>query len=411
MRVANGNLWIRFFLACAGLCQALAAQTTAARDTVVLQNGKQLTGRVVRSDADKVVLRIGSVDRTLPRKDVRSVDCIADKHRELMQIWPTVALDDTAALQALAARAEREGLVHEATLWRWYVLLKNPGDLRTHEALGNRQQRGTFLVEIGGQWVPFADADALGQDFSKSWRLRSEHFAIQCAAGLRHALDALLELEGLYWLMHTLVGQELQLLELVEPIPVRHYRDRPQMPSVSNNFRAYFSIGEATLYTCVEDERPFALFHEGTHALLHYQFVRAAKSKGTLPAWLDEGWADYMQGRLVARVPGKATALAGSVQGYHFTVLAEAQQQKRLLGLHRVLNLQSSDFGASTHQATKYAQSWALFRFLFESEDQELRKAFLDYLREATAGRGQASTFRRLFAAHEKVLEQAPWRP
>jgi hypothetical protein len=118
-----------------------------------------------------------------------------------------------------------------------------------------------------------------------------------------------------------------------------------------------------------------------------------------------------MQGRLVARVPGKATALAGSVQGYHFTVLAEAQQQKRLLGLHRVLNLQSSDFGASTHQATKYAQSWALFRFLFESEDQELRKAFLDYLREATAGRGQASTFRRLFAAHEKVLEQAPWRP
>ena len=38
-----------------------------------------------------------------------------------------------------------------------------------------------------------------------------------------------------------------------------------------------------------------------------------------------------------------------------------------------MLNLQSSDFGASSRQDTKYAQSWALFRFLFESEDQALR--------------------------------------
>ena len=92
MRVATGNLCIRLFLAGVGLCLALPAQTTAARDIVVLQNGKELTGRVVRSDANQVVLRVGSVDRPIARKDVRSVDCIADKHRELMRLWPKVAL-------------------------------------------------------------------------------------------------------------------------------------------------------------------------------------------------------------------------------------------------------------------------------------------------------------------------------
>jgi hypothetical protein len=78
--------------------------------------------------------------------------------------------------------------------------------------------------------------------------------------------------------------------------------------------------------------------------------------------------------------------------------------------VHRLLNFKASDFGASSRQELKYAQSWALFRFLFEHEDASLRQLFGEYLEQAAQGQGQASTFRRLFARHERMLETEPWK-
>jgi hypothetical protein len=117
-----------------------------------------------------------------------------------------------------------------------------------------------------------------------------------------------------------------------------------------------------------------------------------------------------MDGRMPTRVPGRPALLERSVQPAHVAALAAAARQNELYGVHRLLNMKSTDFSASSRQDTKYAQAWALFRYLFEHEDPALRAAFLDYLREAAAGQGQASTFRRIFARHEKVLETEPWK-
>lgn len=222
-----------------------------------------------------------------------------------------------------------------------------------------------FQVEIGGHWVLFEAADALGVDFSNAWQLRSEHFAIRCAAGLRTGLDTLMELEGFYWLFHELFGSELQLLELTEPLEVRLYRQRDQMPNLSDNVSAYFSVSEIAMYTCVENGRPHALFHEGTHALLYCFFVRAAKSRGVLPAWLDEGWAEYMDARIQTSLPGKPKLRARSINSGHSAQLVTAGRDHSLYSVHALLNMKTGDFMASTKQAYKYAQSWALFCYLF----------------------------------------------
>lgn len=401
-----------FAVMVAGLAapRAACAQTTEARDVVVLTTGKELRGRVVRVDAKNVVLRVGSVDRTIARDDIKSIDSVAQKHRDWMAAWQKTDLDDTHALLALASEAERVGLKHEARLVQWLVAIQRPTDATVHKALGNREVRGVFQVEIDGKWVPFDKADDLGQDFANAWRLRSEHFTIRCAAGLRLGVTALLEFEGVYWLFHELFGAPLQLFELVEPIEVRLYRSREQMPNLANTVGAYFSVDEPALITFAERDRASALEHEGTHALLHFFCERAAKSRGELPAWLDEGWAEYMDGRIQTRVPGKPVLLAKSVFAEHSAMLAELPADDRY-GVHRLLNFKASDFGASSRQHEKYAQSWALFRYLFEHPDAAVRDQFTEYLREAVAGRGQASTFRRIFARMEKQLETEPWRP
>src|SRR5688572_14159658 len=51
---------------------ALRAQMAEARDRVTLLDGKELRGRVMRFDANELILRVGSVDRTIPRKQVRA---------------------------------------------------------------------------------------------------------------------------------------------------------------------------------------------------------------------------------------------------------------------------------------------------------------------------------------------------
>ena len=384
----------------------LRAQTVEARDSVELKSGKTLRGRVVRMTAEELTLRIGSRDRTIARDKVRSVNSVAVEQRKVLSAWRDASVDDVPVLLAIARHADKVGLPHEARLMRWYAVLQRPNDEAIHAALGNRKRKHGFQVQIDRRWVPLDQADALGKDFGKAWQLRSEHFSIRCAAGLRVALDTLMELEHLYWTMHDLFGSELALFELVEPIEVRLYRTRKQMPNLSNNVGAYFDPGGPALYTCFENGRPFALMHEATHALLHFFFVRAAQSRGTLPAWLDEGWAEYMDGRMRTRVRGKPTARDASTNAGHFQTLARAEANKDLYRVHRLLNFKASDFQASTGQSIKYAQAWALFRYLLEQRDPTLRALFFDYLREAAAGKGQASTFRKLFKRFDKQIEQ-----
>ncbi|MBL9077751.1 MAG: DUF1570 domain-containing protein [Planctomycetes bacterium] len=397
-------------LATAILATTVAAQAPPPRDVVVLANGAEQRGRIVRVDDEVVVLRTGSTEREIPRHKVQSFTSVAARHRDLIAAFQTTPTDEPAALQALAARADEQDLPHEARLCRWYALLLRPDDAALHTALGNREQNGRWCVPIDGSWLPFVSAREPRADFDDAWQLRSEHFALRTTAGLRTGLDTLFELEALYWQIHARFGADLALLELVEPVDVRLYGTRDQMPNLADTVAAYFSTAEPALFTCVEHGRPVALFHEGTHALLHHFFVRAAKGRGQLPSWLDEGWADYMDGLAQTRVPGKPVFRDQSVQPAHLQALAAARAAGDLYGVHRLLNLQSSDFQASTRQDTKYAQAWALFRHLREHADAALRTTFVDYLQAAARGKGQASTFRRLFAAHERRLETEPWQ-
>ncbi|MBL8738558.1 MAG: DUF1570 domain-containing protein [Planctomycetes bacterium] len=391
------------------LAGCLASPATAqadTRDRVLLVGGKELRGRVVRVDAEQVLLRVGSVDKPIARKLVAELHTVAASHRDLLRDWQAAAGEDPAALLRLATTADEARLPHEARLFRWLALLQRPDDDDLHATLGHRRSGDQWLVPFGDRRLPLAAADALSHSFANAWRLRSEHFDLRCAAGLRTGLETLLELEGLYHAFHAIYDDAVPLRELVEPIAVHLYHDREQMPGVSGRVGAYYQFDIATLFTFCERGRAHGLAHEAVHALLHHTFVRATKGKGQLPSWLDEGWADHLAGRVQQRVPGKTVLLDASVQPGHRQLLAATTATDRL-GLHRVLNLQTSDFQTSSDQALKYAQAWALFQFLFEHPEAALRERFVGYLQEAVAGRGQASTFRKAFGTAEQALGAA----
>jgi len=388
-----------------GLALPASAQSDT-RDRVLLVGGKELRGRVVAADPEQVLLRVGSIDKPIARRLIAELHTVASAHRELLDDWQDESVEDQAALRRLAAAADAALLPHEGRLFRLLALVQSPDDADLHAAVGSRRSGKRWLVPFGDRRVPLATADAMSHDFANAWRLRSEHFELRCAAGLRTGLETLLELEGLYHAFHAVYGSAVPLRELVEPIVVHLYHDREQMPGVSGRVGAYYQFDIATLFTFCERGRAHGLAHEAVHALLHHTFVRAAKGRGQLPSWLDEGWADHLAGRVQQRVPGKTVRLDASLQPGHRQVLAATTAADRL-GLHRVLNLQTSDFQTSTGQALKYAQAWALFQFLFEHPDAALRERFVGYLQDAVAGRGQASTFRKAFGTDEQDMAEA----
>ena len=70
---------------------------------------------------------------------------------------------------------------------------------------------------------------------------------------------------------------------------------------------AFFSPGENILYTYMGFRgRPRALFHEATHAVLSNLTGRAARGRGRIPAWLNEAWAEFMEGCMVPGKGGRA---------------------------------------------------------------------------------------------------------
>lgn len=406
MQTTSRLAWMLLVLAASGTAPATAQSSPDLRDRVLLVGGKELRGRVVRVDDEQVLLRVGSIDKPIARELVAELHTVAASHRDLLRDWQGASDDDAAALLRLATNADEALLPHEARLFRWLALLQRPDDDELHASLGHRRSGDRWLVPFGDRRLPLETADTLSHSFANAWRLRSEHFELRCAAGLRTGLLTLLELEGLYHAFHEVYGAAVPLRELVEPIAVHLYHDREQMPGVSGRVGAYYQFDSATLFTFCERGRAHGLAHESVHALLHHTFVRATKGKGQLPSWLDEGWADHLAGRVQQRVPGKTVLLDASVQPGHRQVLATTAASD-LLGLHRVLNLQTSDFQTSTDQALKYAQAWALFQFLFEHDDAAMRERFGGFLRQAAAGKGQASTFRKAFGKDEQDLAEA----
>lgn len=375
------------------------------RDVVELASGKQLRGRIVLATDAHVILRIGSRERRVARDKIKRYTSVFETQGEVLRSLRRLDKETPEALITLADFCKEHALPHTERLLLWRILLIDASHDVAHERLGHQKRKGEWRIPGRGGALTMERAAKVRSDWGKAWELRSEHYAVRCSAGLRSTVLTLFDLEFFYHYLLAIFQGELGLREVIEPMQAYLYRDQRQFPRIGTHAGAYFSPAENILFTYVGDPRarPYGLFHEATHSLLYNTTTGASRSRGRLPPWLDEAWAEYMQCVVTGGRAGCPDHAPARLATRHVHTLLRA---KRPYKVHRILNFEVDDYHASSKQGLKYSQGCVLFHYLLHGEDGAFRREFLDYLREAVSGKGQASTFRRIFRRHLDRIER-----
>jgi hypothetical protein len=162
----------------------LLAAPPARAHEVHLEDGTVLEGKVVRDDADGVVIET-TFDGTkrVPRAQVASVDTGVPPLRDQLRFRADAAKDDVGALWELYAWAKKAGFVPELEQILERILVLKPTEVRAHKLLGHEKVDGKWmtpeekaaweqaqheaemrakgLVPYKGRWVTPEEKDAL----------------------------------------------------------------------------------------------------------------------------------------------------------------------------------------------------------------------------------------------------------
>ena len=374
------------------------------RDVVVFKGGRTLQGRVLLEREKSLVFQQGSRKRTIQQKKIQSVRSVARSMREVLLAYKKMSDTDVQGLMKLAKKCRKAGLEHESSLFWWKVLFRKPDHEEANLALGN--------TKVGGRWstrgprgsIPVNKVRDASVTKGKPWKLRSEHVEIVCQGNLGQAVDLLLELEYEYLYFFLLLQPDLEFYEVLQPFKLAVFKDRASYPSMAGSVGAYFSPSDRTIYTYFVQGRANALHHEATHALMYMVTSGSVGSRGGLPAWLNEGLAEYMDGILRTGKGGRLDVEPTRLNRNHIRLIV-ATAGKKLYSVHRVLNFKSTDFGATSYQGLKYAQSYQLLHYLLNGSPDKTREKFMEYFKKAMQGQGQASTFRKLLRSDYKSIE------
>jgi Protein of unknown function (DUF1570) len=373
-------------------------------DVVELKDGTRIDGRVVYEDPSTVVVRSAARDREIAMKDVSLVRSRATELRAVLDSWNKETPTDTAGMLELARSSDKADLVDEAQVFTWRALLLDPKNEEAHKRLGHTSHNGVWTVHEGTKSIPFASIGDAHKDWKDPWSFATTHYRLQTNLDLGRATDMALDLEGFYRIFFDAFGRELRLYEVVDPMVAQVHADKQSFPGVVSYRDAYFDPTTSTLLVnAANGFEPRVLFHEATHEILFNTAERTKGSRGDIPAWLDEGLAEYM-GCSMSGLAGHPVFTSGAVATGHFRVHAEARTP---YDLARVLTFNSGDFMASSRSDLKYAEAYTLVHFLLNGDGGKHKKGFLDFVRSAYKGQSSSTHFRDALGGHERELEEA----
>jgi hypothetical protein len=373
-------------------------------DVVELKDGTKVEGRVVYEDSAIVVVRSAARDREIAMKEVSTVRSRAADLRAILDRWNKETPTDAAGMLELARSCDKADLVDEAQVFAWRALLLDPKNEEAHKRLGHTLHNGAWNVHDGSKMVPFASLGEAHKDWKDAWSLASTHYRVRTNLDLAHATEMVLELEGFYRNFFDAFGRELKLYEVVDPMNAHVHGDKQSFPAMVSYRDAYFDPSTSTLLVnAANGFEPRVLFHEATHEILYATAEHTKAARGDIPAWLDEGLAEYM-GCCTGGTGGHPVFTAGAIAAGHFRVHAEARPA---YDLARVLTFNSGDFMASLRSDLKYAEAYTLVHFLLNGDGGKYKKGFLDFMRGAYKGQASGTHFRDALGGHERELEEA----
>jgi len=371
-------------------------------DTVELEGGSKLSGRVVFEDADEIVLRVGNNERTLSRKKLVRFDSRFADLRLIQKRWRELAENDLAGTLALARRCREQKLEEAAQLFAWYVLSRSPKDAAAHEFLGHEKQRENWLVADGARRWPYEKLLELRKDWKDAWELSSEHYRVRTNLPLSEAVTAVLDMEGAYESFYQLLGRPLRFHELVDPLQAQVHADAKSFPEMLGDARSYYDHqGHVLLVNATGGFERGVVVHEATHQLLDACMQNTRSGRGDVPGWLNEGLAEYVRAS-TGGPPARGLPVEGQFDLARFREFAQST-----FDLGRVLNLAADDFGSGAANSLRYSQSYTLVCWGLHGEGGQLRERFYGYLREACKGHSSSTAFKDELKLDERAIEKS----
>lgn len=268
-------------LARAALAAGLLCACATAQDTLVLDDGTEVEGRVTEA-FDPAVWRI-DVDgraREIPRGEVRETRLLNDRLAAFLDLRQPGMDGDSAA--RLAEQAAAAGLDHIARLQAYQALLIDPDQEAAHEFLDHKKRGKSWRWRLDGKLLKDERFFEAFEDMGDAEVLRSTHFEVRSSAGLRAAVDALFDLERLYVTWLAEFGPELRPREILEPIRFQIHGDPEKVSFHSFVLRhVHYDPGRllgnaqqpeprAVTYVPGIGQRPVRLFDLGAQALLYH---------------------------------------------------------------------------------------------------------------------------------------------
>ena len=393
---------LRDLLLLAGLL--LSARPGAREDLVVLSSGKELRGRVVYEDERRLVLRQGARDTAIERRDVQRCDSALARLRELLANAARHELD-LQRCELLAEQAGDAGLEGEQKNFLWRMLRLDPAHDAAHRALGHRPDLahpGRWLVPLDTRRVDYEQRFEDAARWDTAWELEGYHYRLRSNLGLEVNLDALLGLERLYLAFYQLFGAELGLYEVCRPMNVALHADAASYPPSGSPYGHYEPLTDTIHMQAAGGLAWPTLAHEAVHQLLYDTAFRERNRSGALPAWLDEGLAEYVAAG-VGEPAATLTFEAGRPARRHFETHARARPP---MELEELLGLQVEDFDARAERDLKYAQSYTLVHYLLHGDEGRWRAGFLEYLRSVYETKGARPDLLEHYSGQRRKLEK-----
>lgn len=390
-------------LACALLLAVDAKKRVP--DYVLTTKETRLQGRVVYEDDARVLLQDGSRTTEIARRDVKELRSRAALSRSTLAEWNALAPTDVPGLVTLARSARERDLLEESDLFAWHALVLDPRSEAAHQLLGHVRRGEAWGFTEGTRRIAFDDRDAAHADFGSAWRFAAPHWSVRTNLPLANATTIALDLENAYQAFFAEFGRDLELRELLAPIGADVHADKASFPEQVGGRTAWFDREREVLV--VDASRGLvrgSMFHEAAHALLHATSTRARNTPGAIPAWLDEGLAEYLAYSLSGDAePGRARFQTSLSAKRWFELHAGAKDR---YDLGRVLSLSSGDYTASVEADLKYAQSYTLVHYLLHGDGGALRPRFLAFVRGAYQGQGSPTHFKKALGGDVAALER-----
>jgi hypothetical protein len=399
----------------AGLSLAPLAAQDDLRDVVERRDGRQVTGRVLTPFAtDELVIVQGGKRVRVPRADVAKMDLVADRVRTFCE--RRVKQQKSPKAQAfLVDLANDQKLPALARLQAMWVVLNDDTDERVHELLGHTKGSKGWLWEHDGKRMTLEQLDVA---LAKSpMKLRGERFTLQCDAGLKTNVGALLDLEHLGVVWFDRFGKELGLHEVLQPVDVVTVRNDGEFPKWGFRPVPYFvpaPHGDVarTFYTGSAPVRPERLFFVGTHGLLYHSLIGEVSKqdeRDRVCAWLEIGLGMQMEltmaGPCGYAAPGPlrmqgVEAMSALNRGYRLTHLLH-------LPMYGSFYLTDDMATATNWSAAAMFVSW----LLLTDNKPPTRERFLELVKQSLGERKGDSTtaFDKIMGTRVEDMD-APWR-